>query len=492
MRVALPAVLAVSLLAVAVLSSCGAGRRRINVAEAPAARVERPQAAPGASAETVAASPKVPVERSENLVQVLNCNLDLDLSEEQILVLKKKGEPEAPLRIAVVDYDSVRGSYARSWEGLTGATSLRLFEIALKDLVGDHNQEIVCRGINNRGELILNVFRKTPAPTGLGLYFMEICALTSDGSIEIQEIERSEGYRQGQKNGPSFPIYSYTRDKDSANLLDRIKYTYQWQYPQNRYVLASVDKLPGVVVEEAQLRELFSDLVVASFEKYIAGPWYLSGSGGREEIILFDPQTRSISIYSGQVEEIYLWQTSFRSLPNRLLIVAANESIESVVKRITVEVVSLNTIEVSTIGAEEWDRTGGRYLKLTDELQGELLKKKRQDRSRSVPVLQGVYRSTAGAEIIFDPPHFTWIEAERQYSGGFAVYNLDHLVLFMKGLDENGLPVGESTYLLEYAEKKDKDGWLRTLTLTAGKIGVHGVEPVAEKRLRFEQREAGP
>jgi hypothetical protein len=37
-----------------------------------------------------------------------------------------------------------------------------------------------------------------------------------------------------------------------------------------------------------------------------------------------------------------------------------------------------------------------------------------------------------------------------------------------------------------------KDGWLRTLTLTPGKIGVHGVEPVAEKKLRFEQREAGP
>ncbi len=313
------------------------------------------------------------MERGESLASVLNCNLDLDLSEEQILVLRRKEEPDAPLRIAVADYDSVRGGYARTWEGTTGATNLRLFEITLLDLVGDHNQEIVCRGVNAQGELVLDVFRKTPSPTGLGLYFMEICQIVSDGSIEIQEVQRAEGYRLGQKNGPSFPIYAYSRDRASENLLDRIKYTYQWQYQQNRYVLTGEEKMPGIVVEEAQLRELFSDPSVEHFEQYLAGPWLASGSRGQEEIILFDPELRQIAIYSGQVEEIYEWQTSFRSFSNRLLILAANESIESVRKRITVEVVALNTIDVSVMGTEEWDRSSGRYLKLTDELQNELL-----------------------------------------------------------------------------------------------------------------------
>jgi hypothetical protein len=436
--------------------------------------------------------PKVPLERGEILASVLNCNLDLDVSEEQILVLRRKEEPEAPLRIAVADYDSVRGAYARSWEGPTSATNLRLFEISLQDLVGDHNQEIVCRGVNGQGELVLDVFRKIPSPTGLGLYFTEICQIASDGSIEIEEVHRPEGYRLGQKNGPSYPIHAFSRDRSSSNLLDRIKHTYQWQYPQNRYVLTGEVKLPGIVVEEAQLRELFSDPSVEHFEQYISGPWLLSGSRGREEIILFDPQDRRISIYSGQVEEIYEWQTSFRSFSNRLYILAANESIASVRKRITVEVVALNSIEVSVLGTEEWDRSGGRYLKLTDELQNDLLADSAGKSEASGPDLRGVYHGTEGVEIIFDPPRFTWIEAARQYSGGFAVFRLDRDVLYLKGLDERGLPAGESAYILEYAETREGQVRVRRLTLTPGRLGVHGAEAASEKKLVFEQREAEP
>jgi hypothetical protein len=434
--------------------------------------------------------PKIPLERGELLASVMNCNLDLDSSEEQILVLRHRAEPEAPLRIAVADYDSVRGAYARSWEGATRATNLRLFEISLQDLVGDHNQEIVCRGVNAQGELVLDVFRKTPSPAGLGLYFTEICQISSDGSIEIEEVHRPEGYRLGQKNGPSYPIHAYSRDKSSSNLLDRIKYTYQWQYQQNRYVLSGEVKLPGIVVEEAQLRELFSDPSVEHFEKYIAGPWLLAGSRGREEIILFDPGERRISIYSGQVEEIYEWQTSFRSFSNRLYILAANESIASVRKRISVEVVALNSIEVSILGNEEWDRSSGRYLKLTPELQKDLLPDRGEKEPPPELELRGVYRGTEGAEIIFDPPRFTWIETSRQYSGGFAVFRLDRDVLYLKGLDERGLPAGESAYLLEYAQTREGAVQVRRLTLTPARLGVHGAEAVSEKKLVFEQREA--
>lgn len=440
--------------------------------------------------EDVELAPKVPLDREEKLIQVINTNLDLDLNEEQILVLRKKDDPDAPLRIAVVDYDTVRGSYSRTWEGLTNATNLRLFEVSLKDLVGDHNLEIVCRGMNSSGELTLNVFRKTPPPTGLGLYFTEISRIVSDGSIEIQEIERSEGYRLGQKNGPSFIIYSYTQDRESSNLLDRIKYTYNWQYQQNRYILSSVEKLPGAVVEEKQLRELFANPSAGAFEEYLSGPWYLSGSEGKEEIILFSPEEKQITIYSGQVEEIYIWQASFRSLSNRLLIFTANESIESIQKRIYIEVVSLNTIDVSIIGAEQWDRTAGRYIKLSEELQQELLKKKQSEVKPSAVSLKGVYKSGKGIEIIFDPPHFTWIGERRQFSGGFTIILLDKEVLYLKGLDENGLPVEDATYIMEYSEKKEGGYFYRTLTLTPGRMSVHGVKPVSEEKITFEQLES--
>jgi hypothetical protein len=438
---------------------------------------------------TLEAAPKVPIERMEKLIQAINFNLDLDVSEEQILVLGRKDDPEAPLRIAVVDYDTVRGAYLRSWEGTTGATNPHLFEVSQKDLVGDHNQEIVCSGINSRGEQVLNVFRKTPAPSGVGLHFSEICQIVSEGSIEIQEIERSEGYRLGQKNGPSFAIYVYGRDQESQNLLDRIRYTYQWQYQQNRYVLTSEDKLPGAVVQEKQLKELFADPTVQAFERYLAGPWYLAGSEGREEIILFSPEDRRITIYSGQVEEIYVWQTSFRSLPNRLYIQGSNESIESIRKWITVEVPALNTIEVSIRGSEQWDNSSGRYLKLTEELQEQLLKRDQTEVKPATIVLKGSYRDDRGTELIFDPPRFTWIDDKHRFSGGFAVISLDKTVLYLKGLDENGLPVQDATYIMDYKESKSGRSIQRTLALVAGRLGVHGVKPLSEQKTVFVQRE---
>ena len=443
----------------------------------------------GITAETLELTPRVPLDDTEKLIRVINTNLDLDTNDEQILVLRQKADPQAPLKIAVIDYDPVRATYSRTWESLINASNLRLLDISLKDVVGDHNLEIVCRGMNDVGELTLDLFRKTPSPTGLGLYFTEILRIVADGSIEIDEVERSEGYRLGQKNGPSFVVYAYSRDAESENILDKVKRTYYWQYQQGRYVLTSKERLPGAVIEEKQLEELFSDPSVEAFEEFLAGPWYLAGTDGRDEILLFLPDQRRISVYSGDVQEVYIWQASFRSLSNRLLAFGANESIESIVRRFNVEVVSLNTIDVSILGSEQWDRSFGRYIKLTEELQHDLLSKEQTRINSAQTELNGLYQSGAGFQIIFEPPRFTWIEEEDSFSGGFTVIHLDQDVLYLQGMDDNGLPTTTATYILEYTEKQEGNYLYRTLTLVPGKLSVHGVTATAETRIVFEQLE---
>jgi hypothetical protein len=491
LRQALPA-----LLLLAAANACTLGReergepeytKRITPelqAEGPA-----PDGAAGSPRAQDLESPRAPLDADEKLFQVMNANLDLDTNDEQILVVRDKDTPEGPLKLVVIDYDPVRATYSRTWEGLTLATNLRLFDITLKDLVGDHNLELVCRGMNSAGELTLDVFRKTPSPSGLGLYFAEICQIVSDGSIDIDEFERSEGYRMGQKNGPSFVITAYSQDRDSDNLLDRVKYTYRWQYQQSRYVLTAVEKLPGAVIEERQLRELFADTSVERFEEFLDGPWYLAGENGQGEILLFDVLERKISIYSGQVTEIFLWQASFRSLSNRLLIFGINEAIESIVKRFTVEVVSLNTIDVAVLGSEQWDRSFGRYIKLGEELQETLLKEDAAEVRTSPLKLQGLYQSGQGVEIIFDPPDFTWIGENDSFSGGFTIISLDSPVLYLQGIDDNGLPGTSATYIMDYSEKQEGTYLYRTLVLTPARLSIHGVEAESDRKMTFEQLE---
>ncbi len=438
-----------------------------------------------------ASQPRVPLDRDEALIEAINANLDLDTIDEQILILKKKGEAESPIHVAVVDFDSVRDRYTRSWESSTQATNPRTFNLTLKDIVGDHNLDLVCRGTRSTGELTLDVFRKTPSPSGLGLYFAPICQIVADGSIEVQEAERSEGYQLGQKNGPSFPIYAYTQDKESSNILDLVKFSYYWKYQQNRYELTSVEKVPGEVVKEQQLAGLFSSKSVAAFEQYLDGPWYRPKSAeADEEMILFLPAEKLISIYSGDTQEIYQWQESYRMLTNRLTIVAENESIQSLNKRILVEVKSSNSINVTIVGSESWDSSTGSYVKLNEDLQRKFLAGQKKVREASAQVrLTGLYRSQAGAEIIFEPPRFTWLEGEKAYSGGFTLFYAGDMVLYFKGLNENGLATGDRIYMLKYNEAAEGDQKVRTLVLTPGRLNVHGVEMSSGDELVFQQIE---
>ena len=76
---------------------------------------------------TIYMQAKIPLDPGEQLIEVLNTNLDLDSHDEQILILKRKGEAAAPIKIAVVDFDTIRSRYLRSWESLTNAANIRTF-----------------------------------------------------------------------------------------------------------------------------------------------------------------------------------------------------------------------------------------------------------------------------------------------------------------------------------------------------------------------------
>jgi len=443
------------------------------------------------SGSTISMQTKIPLDPDEQLIEAVNTNLDLDSHDEQILILKKKGEVTAPIKIAIVDFDTIRSRYLRSWESLTNATNIRTFNITLKDVVGDHNLEIICRGINSIGRLSLDVFRKTPSPSGMGLYFAPICQIVADGSIEVEEIERSEGYQLGQKNGPSFPIFAYVKDLESENILDLVKYSYYWQYKKNKYILTSKEKIAGETVEEKQLAGLFKSTSVERFEEYLAGPWHLSGieNGQSEELIFFNPAEKSISIFSGDVQERYIWKDSLRYLTNRLLIYTENESINALKKRIDVEAKTINTIEVIIRGSELWDRFKGSYVKLSEEVQQSLLNEGLSADANGDIRLSGLYRSPAGIELIFAPPRFTWLEKESELSGGFSVFNIGENILYLKGLDPNGLPTGDKTFVFDYSEIREDKRLIKTLLLFPAVLTVHGAEKISNLHTLFEQIE---
>ncbi|TVQ38408.1 MAG: hypothetical protein EA384_09330 [Spirochaetaceae bacterium] len=424
--------------------------------------------------------------------QVINTNLDQDQMEEQIIVFKRRDDPEDRIRLLVVDFDTVRNAYLPTWEGVTRANNMRTFAIYVSDVIGDHEMEIVAVGLNNAGEQTFDLFRRTTAPFGLGLYYENVASFVSDASIEIEESDRSEAYTTMQTTGRSFPVVVYSRNRESDNPLDLLRTTYHWRSDTGRYVRTMEEEIAGASLEEAQLAALY-DGATSDFEAYLAGPWYRSvadeSPNGAGEIAYFDPNARRVILYRGESQESYAWlnsnRTIYRAGPG-LWINLHSEAVDTVRKQAAVSIPAIDTISLSIEGSQSWN---GSYRRLTPGLQRTMIRQRsRPARTAEVP-LSGLYRNESGTEILFSGVRFTMRESGQERSGGYAVYRVKDHVLDLKFLDPNGLVAENRTYRLDFTEDVYDDRVVRTIKLTPARVRSSGVETISTRAIVLEQIE---
>lgn len=419
--------------------------------------------------------------------QAVTVNLDLDETDEQIIVFKRRDDPDDLIRLLVVTFDPVRNSWIRAWEGVTAATSVRSFSVYTDDLIGDHEQEIVAFGINNDGEQTLDLFRRTTDALGLGLSFTPILSITADVTIRVDEVPRSEAYEAMETvSAPSFPVVAERRDLDSDNVFDTVETTYFWDYTARRYVAGTVASISGDVIEDSRLHDLFAGNE-ADFERFLSGPWYRSSGASDIQMAFFGERERTIVFHSGYLQQSFIWDTSTKTVYGRgISLFVTNESIRTVKKLVNVSVHDLNQITVTVQGTEGLD---GTYERMTGSLQAAVLGGDERVRLSAIE-LSGLYRSDSGAEIFFSRPEFTRREDGKTALGGYVLYRLgNELVLALKYVDDNRLPVDQVTYRAAYSEARDDDRLVRRLALTPGTIGIAGFAENGEDELVFEQIE---
>lgn len=442
--------------------------------------------------QTAAQNLKVALPNDFIVSQVIDINLDHDQMEEQIIVFKRRDDPEDRIRLLVVDFDTVRNAYVPTWEGVTQANNMRTFALYVTDVIGDHDMEIAALGMNNAGEQTLDLFRRTTAPAGVGLYYENIASFVSDASIEIEETDRTDAYASLQTTGSSFPIAVYSRNRDSDNPLDLIKTTYHWRADAGEYIRTLEEEIPGASIEEAQLAALYEG-TTSDFEHYLAGPWYQSVGEGSSasvtKIAYFDPETRRIVFYRGESQESYTWlnsnRTIYRSGPG-LWINLHSEAVETVRKQAAVAVPAIDTISVNVEGSHSWN---GTYRRLTPSLQRTMIRERsRQPRVANLP-LSGLYRNESGTEILFSGTRFTMREGGRERSGGYSVFRVEDYVLDLKFTDANGLVVEQRTYRVDYSEDVQEDRVVRTVRMTPARLRASGIETVSTRSVTLEQIE---
>jgi hypothetical protein len=432
---------------------------------------------------------------NNNLIQVINKNLDVDSSDEQIIAVKTKDDTDSPIRIILADYDSVRGHYTKAWEGRTDAVQVNTFTISLKDMVGDHQLEIVCRGTDSKGDLTLNIFRRTPS-SSLEINYYSICRVISDGTIDILENERNLGYQEGFTLGDSFPIIAYRSDTEPPPGAHIIKETYFFYRPTGRYEIESSVRLSSEKVEESQLGSLITSSTPDLYEEYLHGFWYKLGQdeqGAKNEVVLFfDSENREIILCSGEVQEIYQWKGSKQFYKN-LTIFSENKLLQSISPQFTITLASVDQIKLSISEPSENDQWGGTYVKVKKELEDSIFVHTQRVTEPLSLGLAGRYKSKDDTVLLFEKPHFTWIDKDAaSYEGGYTIYKIRQkdtfiTVLFLKFVMENGLSVKDKVFILKYNEEKKENYTVKTLTLVPAKVSIHGITEKIEEPIIFTQ-----
>ncbi|MBN2049577.1 MAG: pallilysin-related adhesin, partial [Spirochaetales bacterium] len=446
--------------------------------------------------------PWVFLEPEEVLIQNLEMNLDLDVADEQILVLKHRDEVESPLSLVVVDFDPVINMYKRTWAYSTKATNVRTFSLSLSDVIGDHKLEIVCFGTDSEDRQTLSILWRSRSTEGPELVYTAVCEIVVAGSIEIVEQPRSEAYEAGMKDGESYTIVTREHTKDSGNILDIYKSTYFWDFKSRGYIKMQEEFIPGEKIAEARFSSLLQK-EGEDFLHYFDGPWYniSSDTSGKEEetVLFFETAQNRLLLYTGNIQEIYRWEDITRSLKNRIFFQGMNELMPYVTNEVYIVMQSMDSISVTLRDIDSHSRIKtnndiwtGDYVRLTDSSWRQLASNPGSNAQKSsVPQVDviGQYVADDGSRLIFNKPHFSMFRNEVSEKGLFSLYTRGYDFMELRFLDNSNVPVRSELYRFEYQETKGLTEIVRTMILTPGRMTADGFSLSGEAPRRFEQIE---
>ena len=284
---------------------------------------------------------KVALSNDDQVVAIITQNLDSDPQDEQVIAFRKNSDSVATVHLAYIDFDESTGIYKKVWEQPSITTKPRTARLLIKDLLGNRSNCIILEGLNDSGEQTLTTFLLPNSGNAL----RKIAELKVDGSIVINETERSQAYQLGIASGSAYTISTFGRDLESSNLMDQIEVKYAYNNESGVYERIGTARIAGNQIEQRQIRELL-DGTAGKFEQFLSGLWYFTGS--QEDIkryVYFDPVKREIIFHEDTTQEIYRWQNSS---PTRygVYITSQNLSVTTLRRLIDISLESRDSIAI--------------------------------------------------------------------------------------------------------------------------------------------------
>jgi len=421
----------------------------------------------------------------EQAISILNYDFDNDSIEEQIVAYRSQQDADSPVCITLFAYDERTRAYRRFWNAPTAADMPGTVSLFTQDLLGDRSACVIITGMNRQGGHTMTVFlgslgedRNRPFP--------KIAEIQMDGSITIQETERTTAYRQGIAKGQPFIINAYGSDSESDNVLDKIEIAHEYNQVKGIYEAGRISRVPGSQIEQRRLREILSG-GTGVFEDFINDLWYHVNADGtidKNLYLYFEPEKREIIFYGDETQQVFTWLHS-NSTRYGLYIASQNISVTTLRRFLDIELESLDSIKMRVfedvklkIGiSASWDGSYRRAGTLAQASVGH----------RSVqPYTNATYDSSIGRLQFHDNGEYELHSAGASSRGRYAFFRVDENdLLELRPHQRHANPEDRLIYHITDANRSGSEGEPVTenLSLLRVRLGAAGIHHLHESSI---------
>lgn len=408
----------------------------------------------------------VPLLPGETLISTLTFDFNNDGYDDEVIVIKNTRSPF--LIIVPGLFDANSGNYERLSPIETNFSRTRAFSYLGIDLVGEHKNSLVYQGIDDDGNYVLKAFY---FQTKIEKFeekneFVNIGDFSSDGTVFIQQTERSESYSLGLSNGESFSIWVYKSEipenennqNKEISKLNQIQQEFRWNKTTNQYELYQEIKVTAGRVTANALSRI-QDGTVETFAKFLNGLWYkTSNSDGNVRYIYFDYASKEIILFITDTQEVYEWEDS-KVRHNGIYLTTVNADIINLHRRFDISLVNIDEIRMTirddiNLIIKETSLWDGQYKKLSSQKSFFNTKEISDLSVFSQELKKGSSWTTADEQfsISFDDYNYTLQNPDFTETGIYSLCSVGNksIIQFRSDLEESSLL---ELYSLDFGQK---------------------------------------
>lgn len=293
----------------------------------------------------------VPLYSGETLISTLTIDINNDGYDDEVIIVRKASSPNLWIVAALIDSDS--GFYERLDPIKTQFTRTRTFSYMGMDVTGEHKNALVYQGLADDGNYIMEIYLCAER-NGIS-YLRNIGDFSCDGTVFIQQTERSESYALAMSKGESFSVWVYKSDtpqtpegetvKPSVGQ-NQIQQEYKWNPSSQKYELVREINVTAGRLAATELSRI-QDGTVETFADFLDGLWYkTSNTDGNIRYMYFNYADNEIIQLYKDIQEVYEWEDS-KLRHNGIYLTAVNADIMNLHRRFDIALINTDEIKIT-------------------------------------------------------------------------------------------------------------------------------------------------